>query len=182
MSDERDADGDETREPRSARVVAERCLALVAAISHAHGAPGAKMLSWLVECGVESVSVAEKAFLLEARPENQAVVDFSWKAEGLAALFWALGGLPSLWPLNQQVSLEECEVFRLAREEPATFLARATLRPLAELKAAEEDLFDQHWRVRDAQLFGKPMPPELHPGIVYERRYALTWLVGWGED
>ncbi len=45
----------------------------------------------------------------------------------------------------------------------------------------EQHLYHQHWRVRDAQLFGKPMPPELDPGIVYERRYGLSWLVGWGE-
>jgi hypothetical protein len=47
-------------------------------------------------------------------------------------------------------------------------------------------------RVRDAQFVGigkylQPQPgdppiDELNPGIVYERRYGLSWLVGWGDD
>lgn len=73
-------------------------------------------------------------------------------------------------------------MFRLAAHEPAVFLTRATLRPLETLTAAEQDLYHQRWRVRDAQLFGEPMPMELDPGVVRERRYALSWLVGWGSD
>jgi hypothetical protein len=56
----------------------------------------------------------------------------------------------------------------------------------------ESNLYHQHWRVRDAELVGigkflEPQPgdppiEELNPGIVHERRYGLSWLVGWGED
>jgi len=56
----------------------------------------------------------------------------------------------------------------------------------------ESGLYHQHWRVRDAELVGigqflEPRPDDppiedLDPSIVYERRYALSWLVGWGED
>jgi hypothetical protein len=26
------------------------------------------------------------------------------------------------------------------------------------------------------------MPKEINPGVVYERRYGLSWVIGWGED
>lgn len=67
-------------------------------------------------------------------------------------------------------------------KDPKAFIAQAQLRPAADIEAAEGELYQQHWRVRDAQLFNKPMPDELHPGVVYERRYALSWLVGYGDD
>lgn len=31
----------------------------------------------------------------------------------------------------------------------------------------------------DARVGGKPAPKGLHPGIVYERHYALNWLIGY---
>ena len=62
------------------------------------------------------------------------------------------------------------------------FVANAELRPRDEICDAKAFLYHQHWRVRDAQLFLRPMPDELHPGIVYERRYAASGIVGWGRQ
>ena len=80
------------------------------------------------------------------------------------------------------MELRKNEMFRRAVREPSGFLADATLRPSEVLEDGEATLYHQHWRVRDAQIFGKKMPSELDPGIVCERRYALSWLVGWGSD
>ena len=128
------------------------------------------------------MSGAEQRDLAEASPSRQTEVNFSWRSEGLAALLWALGGLESLEPLNEQVDLSELDLCRSMEHDPQSFVRTATLRDAEVLAEAESFLFEQHWRVRDAQLFQKPMPHELDAGIVYERRYALSWLVGWGDD
>jgi len=81
-------------------------------------------------------------------------------------------------PLDLQVSWVDIPGQSEAAEDPDGFVARASLRPIEILDEAEQDLYHQHWRVHDAQLLRKPMPDELDPGIVYERRYAASWLIG----
>jgi hypothetical protein len=69
-----------------------------------------------------------------------------------------------------------------AAKDPQGFVRAAKLRRASELEAMEAALYRQHWRVRDALLAGKPVPRTLNPRIVCERRYALSWVVGWGDD
>jgi hypothetical protein len=177
-------DSEETElEHKSARQVAERCLAIIAVVSRAHEAPSEEVRDWLDQHDLtECLSPAEQAFVDKRDLTHEEVVDFSWRAEALAALLWALGGIPTLMPLNVQIDLDGNPLLEVIASDPAEFIRDAQLRPAEELDEAEADLYHQHWRVRDAQLFGKPMPAELDPGIVYQRRYALSWVVGWGEN
>jgi hypothetical protein len=85
-------------------------------------------------------------------------------------------------PLNESFNLSSVGEIRGIHENPQSFLKSITRRPLNELVEMEDKLYKQHWRVRDAQLFGKKMPKEINPGVVYERRYGLSWVIGWGED
>ena len=40
-----------------------------------------------------------------------------------------------------------------------------------------------HWAVVDARLRGQDAPSQIEAGIVYERHYALNWLIGYfGQD
>jgi hypothetical protein len=94
----------------------------------------------------------------------------------------ALGHINSVYPLNHRVDLPSIPAAHAAFQDPARFLSQAVARPSEQLDATEGEVYHEHWRVRDAQLFGRPMPPELDPDIVYERRYALSWVVGFGED
>jgi hypothetical protein len=174
---------DDELQPRTSRAVAERCLALIAVVGRSLGTPREQTLQWLEKHELLSyLSDAERAYLLDEAPSQQTIVNFSWRAEALAALLWALEGITEFEPLNVQVDLGSVAMFRAAGHDPEAFLSAARLRPREILEEAESDLYHQHWRVRDAQLFGKPMPADLDPGIVYERRYALSWLVGWGAD
>ena len=76
-------------------------------------------------------------------------------------LFWALGPIDELPP--------SVEGLKAVIADPEAFIRNAVLRPSEVLDEAEEHLYHQHWRVRDAQLFGKPMPKQLDPGVVDER-------------
>lgn len=148
-----------------------------------NGASVGEVSRWLLEWGVTSfLSPAERSFLRNPRPAKSESDELSWRAEALAALLWALGDIPSIEPLNIQVDFEKSAKAPLFSETPETFLAQVALRPAEVLEVTEEFLYNQHWRVRDAELFNKPMPRELDPLIVYQRRYALSWLVGRGED
>ena len=167
---------------RSPSDVAERSLALLAAIDHAHKRPEqAQSYRPLPARFCAHLSEAEAAFLATPAPSEHDRVQFSWRAEALVSLLWALGHIPSLYPLNRQADLRSIAVIQAALASPDSFVACAALRPTSVLQEAEDDLYQHHWRVRDAQLFGKPMPSDLDPEVVFERRYGLSWLVGWGD-
>jgi Domain of unknown function (DUF4272) len=167
--------------PRSAVEVAERCLALIAVTGHAWGQGVEDLRAWLSLYRARPVlSPEEHAFLSEAVSHEKLRTTYSWRAEALAPLLWALRLLPEMPPLDQQFSPDTSEATQPAIADPTLFVAKAQLRDAAAIAAAEAELFDAHWQVRDAQLFGRPVPSGLNPDIVYERRYALSWLVGWG--
>lgn len=178
-------DQTEDMTPRSAQAAAERLLALISVVSRAHEVSARQTLKWVNRHGIDDFfSDRERAFyFLPEQPDHQQVVKFSWRVEAMAALIWALEGLDAMPPLNEQFGdIWQVPMVQAAGRDPAFFLSGARLRPAAEIKEMEADLYHAHWRVRDAQLFGKKMPEDLEPGIVYERRYALSWLVGWGDD
>ena len=157
--------------------VAERVLALIAIVDKAHNQSPAQLELWVSEHRIDRFfSPEETAFFKNPAPSQQEIVNQSWKAECLVVLFWALGLIEELPPLNTTISWESIEELKTAIEEPTSFVARASLRPKEALNEAEGHLYHQHWRVWDAQLFGKPMPEELNPEIVFMRRYAASWL------
>ncbi len=184
-----ESDSDELK-PRSSREVAERSLALLAVIDHAHAVMERADRVHVPEEDYPALptlfrvalSTSEVAFLDTPQPSEHECVQFAWRAEALVSLLWALGHVSSLYPLNQQVNLKAIPVIEAALLSPEAFIESAALRALNELEQAEHDLYHQHWRVRDARLFNKPMPEELDPEIVYERRYGLSWILGWGDD
>ncbi len=177
-----DLDPDEVDDeivPRTAEEAAERLLAILAVVGRAHQPEDAR--KWWESHGIENyLSPCETSFVNNPSPTDSEMAAFSWRAEGAVSIVWALGGLSAMPPPNRQFDLFQVEMVRDAMSSPSKFLATAQLRPEQEIEELESDIYHQHWRVRDAQLFQKEMPPELDPEIVYERRYALSWLVGWG--
>jgi hypothetical protein len=168
---------------RSSHEVANRYLAIMAILGKVYEAPPMKTMEWVKKHNIEELlSHEEAAFFNNPRPEQAEIVKFSWRAESMVPLVWAMSAIAELPPLNSRYDPSQCPCYEPASNDPISFRAKALLRPRTILLAAEEDLYHNHWRVRDAQLFNKPMPPELNPDIVYERRYAMSWLVGWGED
>jgi hypothetical protein len=177
--------------PKSAEQTAQRVLALLVAIGKVHDPE--RCVAWMKKHNLQQfLSPAEVAFVQEQTPSDESRVTFSWRAEAMVSLLWALKALRDMPPLNEQFDVFEAEVVRAALKDPLAFVSNARLRNAQEISDMESNLYHQHWRVRDAELVGmgkflEPQPgdppiEELNPGIVYERRYGLSWLVGWGDD
>jgi hypothetical protein len=169
--------------PRTPQDVARRVLALIAVVDKAHNQTPKALQKWVSKHKIsEYFSAAEAAFFSNPAPTRQEIVDHTWRAEALVPLCWALGLIEELPPTNVQISWGDTPALRQAAENPDRFIASASLRPIGILDEAEQDFYHQHWRVHDAQLYGKPIPEDLDAGIVYERRYAASWLIGWGDN
>ena len=163
--------------------VGERILALLAVIGKVHQGNDNRFLDWFRENAIVLyLSDNEKLFIETNEPIQKQIVNFSWKAEALTSLLWSVELILEMPELNKEFDVYSVEEISSIIQSPNTFIKNIRLRPNSELEKMERDLVHEHWRIRDAQLFGKEIPKELNSSVVYERRYALSWLVGWGED
>lgn len=176
---------------RSAQEVAQRVLALLTVTGKVHDPDQAA--AWMTKHGLERyLSPAETEFVEQQSPSQQSRINFSWRAEAVVSLLWALRGLPEMPPFGVPFDIFGVEMVKAAFKDPQAFLAQARLRSEEEIEVMESHLYHQHWRVRDRDLgfnVGKTLAPEpgetpieeLNSGIVQERRYGLTWLVNSAE-
>lgn len=186
---------------RSADDVARRCIVLYAILDAGHGESRSELVAWLRSEGLwEAVSPKESQFLLCESPTEQQHVNATWRAEALFPLLWSLDLIGEL-PSPQQL----CDVQLIRRVLPplfspvGEFVSNARLRSDSEIHNANEEIYQIHWRVRDAQLRNTPTPPRKLPrmpvadreppveaydsGVVQERHYGLNWLIGYcGQD
>jgi hypothetical protein len=186
---------------RSAGEVAGRCVILYAVIAAGHREARDQLVAWLRREGLwDGVGPKESEFLLSTSPTETQRIQASWRAEALFPLLWSLRLIHEL-PSPQKI----CDVQLMQRVLPplfgsvAQFISSAALRSDADILAANEEIYQIHWRVRDFQLRLEPTPPGKlprmpHPdfdppaesydgGVVQERHYALNWLIGYcGQD
>lgn len=176
-------EGESEIKVRDSKAVAERAIALLAIIGLVNDPDKNRIKAWVTKNHIEAyLSASERsAFEMDSLDRNQEVA-FSWRSEALVSLLWALGVIQQFPSLNVQYNIYENPNVAEIIRSPQTFIEQASLRNNQELEEMENSLYNQHWRVRDAQLFSKPMPTELNPDIVYERRYGMSWVVGWGDD
>ncbi len=167
---------------RPAEEVARRMLALFAVAVRAESLNGGEPMSpeqiyARVPAAQAALSPRERAFMQDAAPEPQQIIDFAWRYEALALLQWALGLIDEL-PLPQAI----CDVPRTARialEHPdEAYVVAARLRHASELLDALDLHQRLHWAVRQARLQQAEAPAGLEPGVIAERHHALNWLVG----
>lgn len=164
---------------KAPRDVARRCLILCAVSVYAQGMFHERILPWLkTENLWQFCSKSEKRFFREAEIYDKQRMQLSWRMEGIVALLWSLGRLPELdWPT------ELCDFRVIAGIVPALgqvttdFVASAAYRPISEILDQIDLYYRLHWAVVDENLNNREMPAGVNGAIVFERRYALEWLI-----
>lgn len=122
------------------------------------------------------VTEDELDFAQESDPVEYGVIKFSQRYEAYWLLLWALGFVNDLARPDHFVNVELANEI-LDDRSPDQFLLEATLRPVEEILDAADLYYRYHWAVIDADLYGKKAPKGLEPAVVYERHYALNWLM-----
>lgn len=170
---------------RNSTEVAQRVLALMAIIDEARREQLDLMHAWVARHGIARYFTPNEAQFMAARGHaTKAVrVDFSWRAEGLMVLVWALGGLDECPPLDRPLTNIASQLIELAARSPEEFIAGARLRPLPELETLDRTLMDASAKLRETRMRGLPDPAGLDFVVVYERSNAIAWVLdsreGW---
>lgn len=126
---------------------------------------------------LDFLSPVEAEFMNDPSPSEFMLPQFSWRYESLLVVLWALGLVPDLvWPDGIcDVALIDTTMLSLGTEG---LMRKATLRPQAEILDAADLVYRQNWAVVNARVNGRSAPG-FEPGVVYERHYALNWLIGY---
>ena len=169
---------------RDEKDVAERCVILYGIIFVVHGeASGNEMIEYFKEFGLwEKVSPKEKKFLKNKNPSKQDKIDHSWKIESLNVLLWSLQKFDELELPLEMCSFEHIEDLPDLNVDPSAWIEKARLRNQEEILNQVDLIYRIHWATRDAELNNKPVPGGFDSGVVFERHYALNWLVMYAEQ
>ncbi|MGH8081663.1 MAG: DUF4272 domain-containing protein [Lysobacter sp.] len=170
------------REPAEAmRRMLALCAVAVRAESLSSQTLSVEDIQAKLAAGVAELTPAERAFIDNDAPDEETWANHGWRYESAALLQWALGLSDTLSPATTI-----CDAAGVARTAIAhageAEIAQARLRPVAELLDALDAIYRRHWLVRQARLDERDPPIGLHPSIVYERHYALNWLLRFDEQ
>jgi hypothetical protein len=129
-------------------------------------------------------SSEEKAFLANAQPTEQNLIDFCWRYECVHVFLWAMQERDGIAEPNQVCSVPE-DMKLIKRAGPAKFVSGAKLRPATEILDMADLYYRLHWAAIDLRLKGKKSP-KIDEEIIRERHRALNWLIrymgqGWDD-
>ena len=168
---------------RTKEEVCERAICLMLVSLYSEGLEKEKLDGLIKKFGAErNFTEAEKAFLALEKIDDLTRAKFNWRYEALWVLLWALSYVGELdFPTGIcDVPLSVRTINERGREK---FLAEAKLRSKAEILDQADLIYRIHWATTEARINGAPMPAGLNDDTVYERHYALNWLIGYmGED
>lgn len=156
--------------------MAERLIALVAIADKAEGGSTADYEQRVETLGVRAaVTPDEWEYAHTDEPIEQDTIKFSQRLEAAWTLAWALGLVATL---EQPVDFCDSEALHaLAVQSPPQMVKRAEPRAASAILEATDLHYRYHWAVNDAELYGTRLPVNLLPAVVYERHYALNWLL-----
>ncbi|MFZ6873107.1 DUF4272 domain-containing protein [Undibacterium sp. Di27W] len=122
------------------------------------------------------LSPSEREFLETEEPGDDVLPQFAWRYESLYVLEWVLG-------LQDELVFTDaiCDVPLIARTmmnlDFEDTLAKASTRPASQILDALDLHYRLHWLIRQARMKKEMLPQDLDAGVIYERHYALNWLV-----
>ena len=159
--------------------VAYHALSLLIVAAKGEGLDAETVNRVVADYGLAShLSPKEGAFIADPASPEQDRVPFVWRYESAWTLLWALGYIEEL---TKPTGI--CDVPRAVRcmqeRSPAQFIAQSNLRPISEILEQADRIYRYDWAVVNARMGGAPAPAQLEPGVVWERHYALNWLIGY---
>lgn len=167
---------------RSSKEIAERAVLLAMTNLVAfNNIESEQAQSYLEKYGLlENATIKEKAFL--DNPTEEQKSQETWKCEGIWVLLWALKIVDDLKFPDSMCNLNEIltEHYPIGEDkDPNIFINNAyDIRSKAEILDANDLYYRINWANVDARIKDEEFTTAI-PGVVYERHYALNWLINY---
>ncbi len=167
---------------RNVKEIAERVtlLALTNMVAF-NTISGDEALAYLTQYNLLNLATAREIDFLEDPTEEKKNHE-TWKCEGIWVLMWALNLVNDLGSANEMADLNKIpyEKYPIGKDkDPNTFISIPfTLKSKAEILDAADLYYRIDWACVDARVNQQEIK-NAHPGVVYERHYALNWLINY---
>lgn len=173
-------DEDETT-PRTLEQTLQRAIVIYIMAAYAHGQPRQWVQDRLAQYHLpdDALSPEEAMYLQDDEPPDYIQEKYERRYEILWVLLWAVGYVDALGRPDTRIDTGQVAQMQniIDTRSWQTLLMDATMRDVTTLLDAADLTYRYHWAVVDADLYGKPPPAGLKPMVVYERHYALNWLI-----
>lgn len=140
-----------------------------------------KIIEWLKKEKLwGKVSSNESSFLKQKKPNEDTLIDLSWRIESFFLLGWVLNLFDNLHDITQETTEEEIEVFVSSvpelGAETKDFLTTLKFRPLDEIY--EENLLNELATTyfRDLMFNDKSDETQINRIVSFERHQTLNWV------
>jgi len=131
----------------------------------------------------DEVTPDEKLFLGE--PTDERKLAETWKCEAIWVLMWALKKVDQLGPPDELCDLSDIpyEEYPLGGNKTADTFINQNFEPRtkSEILDANDLYYRFDWSCVDARL-NNGQVHAVNPGLVYERHYALSWLINYMDE
>ena len=157
--------------------VIDRIIAITIVSAKGSGAPDETISEFIDTYNAYDLFTPdEKEFIESEDPDQDEYNTYSWKIECNSALLWAINLVPDL-PFPHTLSDVETLYNLVLNSSRDELLEGASYRDKNEILDALDMLYRLHWAIVETRLKNEELPIEISPGVVYERRYALNWMV-----
>ncbi|MCR9249884.1 MAG: DUF4272 domain-containing protein [bacterium] len=166
-------------EIRSKEEVINRILAICYIGLKSEGLEENHLADFEAKYGIrEHFSPSELAYVDTTNPTQQQTINANWRYESMHVLLWSVGFIDSLkYPSELCNVADDVKlVFTRSREE---LMNDAKLRSKSEILDAADLIYRIDWSVTDARIKNKQAPSNLDGSVVYERHYALNWIINY---
>lgn len=124
----------------------------------------------------DKLSPAEHDYVTAKNPTEQQKIDANWRYEDLHVMLWALGYIDQLVYPDQLCNVAH-DVKLISALTEDEFKNKARLRSKKEILDQADLILRLDWACVDARTKNQPAPGKMDKGVVYERHYALNWLI-----
>lgn len=162
---------------QSKEAIVQRALALAYVALKSEGLDEESLQPFNTKFGAkEFLSDQERQYVEANTPTDQQTANANWRYESLHVLLWALGYIDTLSYPSEMCNPEEL-IKIIVTSDVASLQDNAQPRTVAEILDKADLMYRIHWACTNARIKGEPMPSSLNGSVVYERRYALNWLI-----
>ena len=171
---------------RAPQVIAERAALLaVTNIVAFNQMTGEQAIDYLKSFDLWEKATPKEVDFLQ-NPTDERKTYETWKCEGIWTLLWALNVVPDLKFPDKLANLNDVPPAQYPigpDKNPHDFIAQMTeSRAKTDILDANDLYYRINWACVDARL-GNQELSQVNPGVVYERHYALNWLINYrGQD
>jgi len=175
-------ESEESTTIRSAKEIAQRvCILAMTNLVAFNNVSNVEAVEYLKKYKLwDFVTPKEKVFL--ANPTEEAKNLETWKCEGIWTLMWALKKVDNLGFPDEMCSLNNIPANDYPigeRKDPNDFInSIEKIRGKSEILDANDLYFRLDWACVDARIKNIALT-QVNPGVVYERHYALNWLINY---